>query len=65
MDQDYIGTTKCVICGKDIPMDMTQIMIILGSGKYVSSCCSHEGSKEMIEYMKEHKDEIQANSKRL
>lgn len=55
MDQDYIGTTKCVICGKVIPMDMTQIMINLGNGKYVSFCCSHEGSREMMKYIKENK----------
>ena len=50
--------TKCAICGKNIPMDMTQVMINLGNDKYASFCCSHEGSTELTKYMKENKYEI-------
>lgn len=38
---------KCLICGKELPMDMTQIVITEGVNKYSSVCCSHEGSEEL------------------
>ena len=41
-----MDTTKCIVCGKELPMDMTQIVIKI-NGNYVSACMNHEGSKEL------------------
>jgi len=45
-------TTKCFICGRELPMDMTQLIISEGKHKYESCCMSHEGSKAVADYIK-------------
>jgi len=42
---------KCLICNKELPVDMTQIIITEGENKYKSVCCSHEGSQELKDLM--------------
>ena len=50
-------STKCVICGKDLTADMTQIVLDL---KGNSACLIHEGSKELYEWVVRHqKQEIE------
>jgi len=45
-------STKCCICGKEIPMDMT--CIVISSDAYLSNtcCCSHEGTQELKDYLR-------------
>ena len=38
---------KCLICEKDLPLDITQIIITKGKHEHQSVCCSHEGSIEL------------------
>jgi hypothetical protein len=45
---------KCVICGKELPMDMTQLILNMGDGHFESCCCSHEGSQAVNDYYKLH-----------
>ena len=44
---------NCFICGKALTIDMTLIIITEGKHKFKSCCCSHEGSKELNDYIKE------------
>lgn len=39
--------SKCLICGRELPQDMTQIITTEGKNKYKSVCCTHEGSQEL------------------
>ena len=50
-----IESFPCCICGEELPIDMTQILIDLGDGKYESCCCRHKGTKELKEYIKNHR----------
>lgn len=43
---------KCLICGRELPPDMTQLIITIGEYKYQSVCLQHEGSKELKELLK-------------
>jgi len=44
-------TAKCVICGADLPADMTQLLLDL---KGNSACLRHEGSKELFKWIIKH-----------
>jgi len=48
-------STKCCICGKEISMDMTCIVMFKGLSFIKTCCCSHEGSKEFKEYLVKNK----------
>lgn len=50
-------TFPCCICGEEISISTTQILIPLGDGKYESCCCRHEGSEALHENIKTHKIE--------
>ena len=52
------GTEKCVICDRELPVDMTQVLLDL---KGSSACLQHEGSKELYKWrIKHQKHEIEA-----
>jgi len=55
-------STKCCICGKELPMNMTLIVINIGNGKYKYCCMKHEGTKELNIFMKIVKHQIKINS---
>lgn len=48
-------TTQCVICGRDLPVDMTQLIIALGEDKFKSCCLQHEGSEKLKKYIKDNR----------
>ena len=56
MAREEMDSDECIICGKNIPIDMTQIMVPLGDYKYAHSCCSHEGTKALTDYIKDHRE---------
>lgn len=43
--------SNCIICGKELPMTMTQLLIGL-EGEYMACCMQHEGSGELKEKVK-------------
>jgi hypothetical protein len=42
---------KCVICGEKLAIDQAVLVLTLPSGRYATCCLSHEGSKELKEYV--------------
>lgn len=53
LEKECNKSNRCLICGKELPMDMTQIIITEGKNKYKSVCCSHEGSDRLKEIIGE------------
>lgn len=51
MEKNY-----CLICGKELPLDMTQILITKGKNKFKSVCMKHEGSKKLKELVGEEQE---------
>lgn len=43
--------SKCVICGADLPFDMTQLSFATKDKGVESACMSHEFSKELKCYI--------------
>ena len=44
---------KCVICGAELPMDMTQLSFATKNKGFASACMKHEFSVELENYIKE------------
>ena len=44
---------KCVICGSELTMDMTQLSFATKNKGIECACMSHEFSKELENYIKE------------
>lgn len=42
---------QCVICGKELPSDMTVLVLRLPSDKFTTCCLCHEGSQELSDYI--------------
>ncbi len=48
--------SKCVICGADLPVDMTQLLLDI---KGNACCLRHEGTKELYKWIiKRQQDEL-------
>lgn len=45
--------SKCVICGAELPMDMTQLSFATKNKGVASACVKHEFSIELENYIKE------------
>ena len=45
--------SKCVICGAELPMDMTQLSFATMNKGVASACMKHEFSAELENYIKE------------
>lgn len=45
--------SKCVICGAELPMDITQLSFATKNKGVASACMKHEFSPELKNYIKE------------
>ncbi len=45
--------SKCVICGAELPMDMTQLTFATKNKGIENACMKHEFSTELKNYIKE------------
>ena len=45
--------SKCVLCGAELPMDMTQLSFATKNKGVASACMKHEFSAELENYIKE------------
>lgn len=50
--------SKCVICGAELPMNMTQISFATKNKGIESACMQHEFSEELSNYIKENGGKI-------
>ena len=42
---------KCVICKEELSLDQAVLVLTLPGGRFATCCLSHEGSKELKEYI--------------
>lgn len=45
---------KCVICGRELDMNLTQLVLVTKLGGVESACCCHEGSTQLKTYVESH-----------
>jgi hypothetical protein len=57
------NTNKCVICGFDIPVIYAQIILDCESRKV--ACLSHEGSKELYDYIEDENEKLRQQNQKL
>lgn len=61
-EQQEEKISKCLICGKELPLDMTQTIIAEGKNRYKAVCCNHEGSQELKDLIFENLKDICGDS---